>query len=160
MYPLPMLGLTPQAGPYSAVPPSLPPSPSEAQHCRIVEQGKRKPAAEAAVLHHPCPRPSQLMPEATPAHLGQHSVATLLAPRDARFFFSGCFWLQVCRCRFASCFLPLPRTLASPGDGAQPGGGPWPQSCRGQDATWLCRGPASGNWLGKQQQRGLCSETA
>lgn len=92
--------------------------------------------------------------------LGQHSLAALLAPRDAHFFFSGCFWLQVCRCRFASCFLPLPHTLASPGDGAQPGGGPWPQSCRGQDATWLCRGPASGNWLGEQQQRGLCSETA
>lgn len=36
--------------------------------------------------------------------------------------------------------------------GAQPGGGPWLQSPLGQDATWLCRGPASGNWLGEQKQ--------
>ena len=57
MYPLPMLGLMPQAGPSSAVPPSLPPSPSEALLGQIVEQGKREPAAEATVLHHPHPSP-------------------------------------------------------------------------------------------------------
>lgn len=46
--------------------------------------------------------PSGLQKPHLPGLGHAHLLAPLFIPRDTRFFFTGCFWFQVHRCRFAS----------------------------------------------------------